>query len=79
MQTAPFERRHSTGETQPFWDELNLAQKFSIAELERYGYELVFVRYTSSGSLAVLRLGERFAVIDEHGDIDNAPQIAIRH
>lgn len=79
MQTAPVERRHSTEDMQPFLDELNLAQKFAIAELERYGYELVFVRYTSSGSLAVLRLGERYAVIDEHGEIDSAPQIAMRH
>ncbi|GHG67607.1 hypothetical protein GCM10010919_16420 [Alishewanella longhuensis] len=79
MQTALVERRQLTGEMQPFWDELNLAQKFAITELERYGYELVFVRYTSSGSLAVLRLGERFAVIDEHGEIDSAPKIAIRH
>ena len=79
MQTALIERRQSTRELQPFWDELNLAQKFSAAELQRYGYELAFVRHESSGNLAVLRAGDRFAAINQEGEIDTAPKILIRH
>ncbi|MBV2128555.1 hypothetical protein [Arsukibacterium indicum] len=79
MQTAVIERRQSTRELQPFWDELNLAQKFSAAELQRFGYELSFVRHATSGNLAFLRSGDRFAVINQEGEIDTAPDIAIRH
>lgn len=79
MQTALIERRQSTREIQPFWDELNLAQKFSAAELQRFGYELAFVRHATAGNLAVLRAGDRFAAIDQEGQIDIAPNIALRH
>ncbi|MCH8536144.1 MAG: hypothetical protein LAT66_00110 [Alkalimonas sp.] len=79
MQTALIERRQSTREMQQFWDELNLAQKFSVAELQRYGYELAFVRHATTGSLAVLRAGQRFAAIDQDGEIDTEPKITIRH
>ncbi|WP_333609139.1 hypothetical protein [Arsukibacterium sp.] len=79
MQTALIERRQSTREAQPFWDELNLAQKFSVAELQRYGYQLAFVRHQNSGNLAVLRAGERFAAVDHEGEIDTSPNITIRH
>ncbi|KKO45324.1 hypothetical protein WG68_11410 [Arsukibacterium ikkense] len=79
MQTALVERRQSTREIQPFWDELNLAQKFSVAELQHFGYQLAFVRHTPAGNLAVLRAGDRFAAIDQEGEIDTAPNITIRH
>ncbi|MDP4535652.1 hypothetical protein Q3O60_05595 [Alkalimonas collagenimarina] len=79
MQTALIERRQSTREMQQFWDELNLAQKFSVAELQRYGYELAFVRHATTGNLAVLRAGQRFAAIDQDGEIDTEPKITIRH
>ena len=79
METAVIERRQSTREMQPFWDELNLAQKFSVAELQRFGYELSFVRHATSGSLAVLKAGNKFAAINHEGVIDTAPDIVIRH
>tara|TARA_R110002126_G_scaffold38317_14_gene114474 strand:- start:3073 stop:3312 length:240 start_codon:yes stop_codon:yes gene_type:complete len=79
MQTAVIERRQSTREMQPFWDELNLAQKFSAAELQRFGYELSFVRHAETGNLAVLRSGNQYAAINQEGEIDTAPNITIRH
>jgi len=79
METAVIERRQSTREMQMFWDELNLAQKFSVAELQRFGYELSFVRHATSGSTAVLRAGNKFAAINYEGEIDTSPNIIIRH
>ncbi|MEN3159090.1 hypothetical protein ABC502_11965 [Alkalimonas sp. NCh-2] len=79
MQTALIERRQSNRETQQIWDELNLAQKFSVAELQRYGYQLAFVRHSTTGNLAVLLAGNRIAAIDQDGEIDTEPKISVRH
>jgi hypothetical protein len=62
-----------------FWSQLNMAQKFSVAELQRFGYELEFVRRSPSFSLAVLRSGGRFAAVDEDGQIDTEPKIVFRN
>lgn len=61
-----------------FWERLNMAQKFSVAELQRFGYELAFVRRSPSFSLAVLKSGVRLASVDQDGQIDTAPSIALR-
>lgn len=62
-----------------FWSQLNMAQKFSVAELQRFGYELEFVRRSPSFSLAVLRSGGRIAAVDEDGQIDTEPKIVFRN
>lgn len=62
-----------------FWSQLNMAQKFSVAELQRFGYELEFVRRSPSFSLAVLRSGTRVAAVDEDGQIDTEPKIVFRN
>ncbi len=62
-----------------FWDRLNVAQKFSVSELQRFGYELAFVRRSPSFSMAVLKSGERLAAVDQDGQIDAAPSIALRN
>ena len=62
-----------------FWSQLNMAQKFSVAELQRFGYELEFVRRSPSFSLAVLRSGGRIASVDEDGQIDTEPKIQFRN
>ncbi len=62
-----------------FWSQLNMAQKFSVAELQRFGYELEFVRRSPSFSLAVLRSGNRIAAVDEDGEIDTEPKIVFRN
>jgi hypothetical protein len=61
-----------------FWDRLNIAQKFSVSELQRFGYELEFVRRSPSFSMAVLRSGSNLAAVDQDGQIDTAPSIAFR-
>ncbi|WP_027671195.1 hypothetical protein [Rheinheimera baltica] len=62
-----------------FWDDLNLAQKFSVAELQRYGYDLLFVRHIADCSVAVLASGNKMAAIDMEGQIDVEPNIVLRH
>lgn len=62
-----------------FWSQLNMAQKFSVAELQRFGYELEFVRRSPSFSLAVLRSGGRLAAVDQDGQIDTEPKIIFRN
>ncbi|HSG50804.1 MAG TPA: hypothetical protein VLA40_01755 [Rheinheimera sp.] len=73
------ERRQMDKDVHFFWDDLNLAQKFSVAELQRFGYDLLFVRHIADGSLAILSSGDKIAAIDVEGQIDTAPRITIRH
>lgn len=73
------DRRDITKDIHYFWNELNMAQKFSVAELQRFGYELAFVRRSNNSSLAVLKAGDRIAAVDQDGQIDTEPQVIIRH
>lgn len=73
------ERRQMDKDIHFFWDDLNLAQKFSVAELQRFGYDLLFVRHIADGSLAVLASGNKMAAIDMEGQIDIAPKVTLRH
>lgn len=73
------ERRQMDKDIHFFWDDLNLAQKFSVAELQRFGYDLLFVRHGANGSLAVLSSGEKMAAIDMEGQIDTEPRVTLRH
>jgi len=68
-------------ETEPEqnWKKLTLAQRFAALSLTKYGYELRFTRFTSSGSTAVLMLKNGTpATISEDGDINTTPDIHIR-
>jgi hypothetical protein len=73
------ERRQTDKDMHHFWEELNLAQKFSVAELQRYGYELKFVRQENNRKTAVLFAGRRMAAIDDDGQIDTQPTVVMRH
>lgn len=73
------ERRQMDKDIHFFWDDLNLAQKFSVAELQRFGYDLLFVRHIADGSLAVLASGSKMAAIDIEGQIDIEPEVVLRH
>jgi len=73
------ERRQMDKDIHFFWDDLSLAQKFSVAELQRFGYDLLFVRHIANGSLAVLSAGSKMAAIDVDGQIDTEPQVVLRH
>ncbi|EJI84451.1 MULTISPECIES: hypothetical protein [Alishewanella] len=72
------ERRQTEKDLNYFWDQLSLAQKFSVAELQRYGYQLQFVRHLPYGKLAVLDFDGKLAAIDQEGQIDTAPDIVLR-
>lgn len=72
------ERRQTEKDLNHFWNELNLAQKFSAAELQRYGYELKFVRTLATGKIAVLEYDGKLASIDLEGSIDVNPKIVVR-
>lgn len=73
------ERRQMDKDIHFFWDDLSLAQKFSVAELQRFGYDLLFVRHNTNGRLAVLAAGTKMAAIDTDGQIDTEPQVVLRH
>lgn len=73
------DRRAEEKDLDYFWDRLNVAQKFSVSELQRFGYELSFVRRSPSFSMAVLKSGDRLAAVDQDGQIDTAPSIVLRN
>lgn len=73
------ERRQINKDIYHFWEELNLAQKFSVAELQRFGYELLFVRRMGPQVLlAVMKAGKKLASIDNNGQIDTTPSVKLR-
>lgn len=55
-----------------------MAQKFSVSELQRFGYELSFVRQQEQQRVAVLKVGPKMASIDEDGQINTAPKVFLR-
>ena len=73
------ERRQTDKDMHYFWEELNLAQKFSVAELQRFGYELRFVRQQNNHKIAVLFAGNKMAAIDNEGQINTEPMVIVRH
>ncbi|WP_333606991.1 hypothetical protein [Arsukibacterium sp.] len=74
-----YERRQTDKDMHYFWEELNLAQKFSVAELQRYGYKLLFVRQQDNIRMAVMLAGDKLAAIDDEGQIDTEPSVILRH
>lgn len=73
------ERRHYTPEEATLWDKLSLAQKFAASSLTQFGYNLAFIRTsTTTGSVAVLLCGQHPATITDDGEINTSPEIIIR-
>lgn len=72
------ERRRSAKSFNQFWQLLNPAQQFSVFELQRFGYELSFVRELEQQHLAVLKAGDRLASVDIEGQINIAPTVVLR-
>lgn len=71
-------RRQLKPSFEQLWKSLNIPQQFSVSELQRFGYELAFVRTVANGPLAVLTAGEQHASIDSEGQIDLAPHLELR-
>ncbi|WP_337841731.1 hypothetical protein [Rheinheimera sp.] len=72
------ERRRSARSFHQFWQQLNPAQQFSVFELQRFGYELSFVREQEQQRVAVLKAGDRLASVDAEGQINIAPTVVLR-
>ena len=77
--TQSQERRRINRDIDYFWQQLSLAQKFAVSELQRYGYQLQFVRNMAFGKIAVLDFDGKLAAIDHQGEIDTTPNIVLRH
>lgn len=73
------ERRKTVKDLNVLWEQLTLAQKFAVVELQRYGYQLQFVRHIPNGQLAVMDFAGKLAAIDDDGQIDTAPLLILRH
>ncbi|WP_286233769.1 hypothetical protein [Thalassotalea sediminis] len=72
------ERRHFDSVQEGLWARLSIAQKFSASSLVKYGYELAFIRHSSSNSVAVMLLDDKITTISSDGEIDTAPNIKLR-
>jgi len=73
------ERRHHNLEQHELWERLNLSQKFAARSLSQFGYQLAFIRNPSpQENLVVMLSHDKIATIDDEGDIDITPNIAIR-
>jgi hypothetical protein len=60
------------------WDKLSLAQKFAASSLTQFGYDLIYIRNSSTGNLAILLCNGNAATISTEGEIDTSPNITIR-
>ncbi len=76
---ALLERREQVSEdTSTLWARLSLAQKFAASSLAQFGYDLVYIRHSQLGSLAILVCNGNAATISIEGEIDTSPNITIR-
>ncbi|SFC83257.1 hypothetical protein [Pseudoalteromonas denitrificans] len=58
------------------WTNLSIAQKASVSELSRFGFDLAFVRSSQEGRFAFASLDEKYACINEDGEINmNSDQL----
>ncbi|MBL4823454.1 MAG: hypothetical protein JKX90_08020 [Colwellia sp.] len=73
------ERRQQNVMVGTLWRSLSLAQKFSASSLAQFGYDLVFIRTSNVGSLAILLCNGNTATISSEGEIDTSPNIVIRN
>lgn len=78
LSATNMERRQNNLSPEKLWSRLTLSQQFSVSSLNQYGYDLVFIRQTNNGPLAVLLSNENTATIDNHGEINTSPDITIR-
>ena len=80
--TQPERRKDEHKSTRELRDELNEAQRDTLAELERYGWQLKFVRQPIfQPSVPVVFDGDRksYAVLEADGTLNEHPPFDIRH
>jgi len=73
-----FERRSGKEVNRELWPNLTLAQKSSVNNLEKYGYELAFIRSYEAGNVAVMLREDNATIITYEGDINTSSNIIIR-
>ena len=61
-----------------WWERLSMDQKFGVYQLQKFGYDLAFIRNNPKGAIAVVRRGVEFATVNSEGDVDLNPDIVIR-
>ena len=76
--TFASDRRQSHVDQSMLWDKLNLSQQYSVCSLGQFGYILTYVRILHDKTLAILKLGNKLATINEAGDINISPYINCR-
>ena len=73
------ERRHSAPEPTDLWNKLTLSQKFAASSLTQMGYDLMFIRSSRAGSVAVLQNQHHVtATISDEGQVNTSPEITVR-
>lgn len=60
------------------WNKLNLSQQYSVCSLGQFGYILTYVRTLGTSTLAILKLGDKVATINQAGTINVNPVIDCR-
>lgn len=60
------------------WDKLNLSQQYAVCSLGQFGYLLTYVRSVGTNTLAILKLDNKIATINEAGVINVNPAIDCR-
>ncbi len=60
------------------WDKLNSSQQYAVCSLGQFGYTLTFVRTLGTRKLAILKLKDKVATINEDGVININPVVAFR-
>jgi hypothetical protein len=61
------------------WQQLTLAQKFSVSTLVHFGYVLAEVHHLNKTPLAILSLGEKSAIINRDGFIYFNIEVSLPH
>ena len=80
--TQPERRKDQQRTTREMRGDLNDAQRMTLSELERYGWQLKFVRRPIfQPSIPVVFDGDRktFAVLEADGTLNEHPPFDIRH
>ncbi|WP_394130216.1 hypothetical protein [Shewanella maritima] len=72
------DRRQTSLTNEAHWDNTTADQKVALYDLNRYGYQLMFVRQTPKGPLAVVTQNNDIAVIHADGEVDLRPKITLR-
>jgi hypothetical protein len=78
QQLEDFERRRIALNQSEWWERLSMDQKFGVYQLQKFGYDLAFIRNDPKGAVAVVRRGAEFAAVNSEGDVDLNPDIVIR-